>query len=88
MTISMHLDKARRADGNKRWALWVREWDGIDKPEYTEVVRLEDDLAKLMERCGVAWKTIPDWTRLELEDEKARCLKRAAEIVQELKQSS
>jgi hypothetical protein len=77
---TIYLDKARpRADG-LRWALYIREWDGIDKPEHTEIARLTDEKAKLLEAAKVPWRSPPEWHIVELEDERAVCRKRIAEI--------
>lgn len=85
MTTSIYLDKARNPINGKRWAIWLREWDGIDKPDHTQIVDLTDEMAKSIERSDqVKWQSPPDWERVNLENEKTELAKRILDIERKL----
>lgn len=86
MTTSIYLDRAKTVKDGKRWALWLREWNGIDRPDKIQLVTFGDEVAKTIERTEqVQWQAKPDWHKVELESEKAKLKARLEEIDRKLK---
>lgn len=67
-SFSIRRNRAEYDLQRKPFALWLREWDGIDKPEYTLVAQLSSDMAQLLvKETNIPAKDDVDFVKQKIE---------------------